>query len=159
MADSTLVATRASPPRDSSTFGQRSMIHYSTDQTISEAQFIDILKRSGLGERRPIDDLVCMEAMVGNADLITTAWHGDTLVGIARSVTDFCYCCYLSDLAVDRDYQSRGIGSKLISVTQAALEPRCKIILLAAPAAASYYPRVGFQQHDSAWVLSTPLPK
>ena len=79
---------------------------------------------------------------------------GDLLVGVARSVTDFAYCCYLSDLAVCADYQRQGIGLELQRRTLAMLGPRCKLILLAAPAAAGYYPHIGFERHESCWVAT-----
>ncbi len=104
-------------------------------------EFIDILNRSTLGERRPVDDPAAIDGMVRNADITITAWDGDLLVGVARSVTDFTYCCYLSDLAVDANYQRQGIGVELMALTQSQLGPSCKMILLAAPAAADYYLR------------------
>lgn len=134
------------------------MITYSTDRPLDAATFVDLLRRSTLGERRPIDDPDCVEGMVRNADLTVTAWDGDTLVGVARSVTDWTYCCYLSDLAVDEAYQRQGIGVELMRLTQDQLGPRCKIILLAAPAAADYYPRVGFTHHPRAWILDRDQP-
>lgn len=91
--------------------------------------------------------------MVANAGLIVTAWSGNLLVGIARSITDRVYCCCLSDLAVDRGFQKRGIGRELIARTQAELGPRCTLILLSAPAAVDYYPRIGMEKHNQAWVL------
>ena len=130
-------------------------IHYSTVRQISPDEFIDVLKRSTLGERRPIDDLPCISAMLEHANLLCTAWHNDKLVGVARSVTDFEYCCYLSDLAVDAAYQKHGIGRELIRLTQSRLGKRAKIILLAAPKAEQYYPKIGFEPHHSAWLLSS----
>jgi len=91
--------------------------------------------------------------MLQHANLLCTAWDEGKLVGVARSVTDFEYCCYLSDLAVDEKYQKNGIGKELIRLTQLKLGPRAKIILLAAPKAAEYYPRIGFAAHGSAWIL------
>ncbi len=129
------------------------MINYSTTHPLTPALYIDLLHRSTLGERRPVDDPETIAGMIANADLTVTAWDGDTLVGVARSVTDFTYCCYLSDLAVDAAYQRQGIGVELIALTQAQLGPRCNIILLAAPAAADYYPRVGFEHHPRCWIL------
>jgi Predicted acetyltransferase len=128
-------------------------IVFSTDRPLTSAQFIDVLRRSTLAERRPVDDVACIEAMLHHANLLCTAWSGETLIGVARSVTDFAYCCYLSDLAVDAAFQSRGVGRELIRLTQSKLGLRAKIILLAAPAAREYYPRIGFQRHDSAWML------
>ena len=74
--------------------------------------------------------------MLENSDIVATCWNEDLLVGIARSITDFNYCCYLSDLTVDVAFQRQGIGTELISLTQSLLGPRCKIVILSAPAAA-----------------------
>lgn len=130
-------------------------ITYTAVRLITVELFIDLLKRAAFAERRPIDDRACIEAMLSNANLLCTAWDGETLVGVARSVTDFAYCCYLSDLAVAETHQHHGIGRELIRLTQKQLGPRAKIILLAAPKAQSYYPKLGFTAHPSAWTLST----
>ena len=129
------------------------MITYHIDRPLTPAVFIDLLVRSTLGERRPIADAEAIAGMLAHADLTVTAWDGERLVGVARSVTDFTYCCYLSDLAVDVAYQRQGIGVELIAHTQAQLGPRCNIILLAAPAAADYYGHVGFEHHPRCWIL------
>lgn len=131
----------------------RQMLHFALDRPVSLDEFRDLLIRSTLSERRPIDDSTCLQGMLDNSDIVATCWLGERLIGIARSVTDYHYCCYLSDLAVDRDFQSQGVGSELISLTQGKLGPKCKIVLLSAPAASQYYPHIGFQQHSSAWVL------
>ncbi|GAT34734.1 acetyltransferase (GNAT) domain-containing protein [Terrimicrobium sacchariphilum] len=128
------------------------MIRYSATETITVGQFRDVLVRSTLGERRPLDREDTLDAMLTNASLLATAWDGELLVGIARSVTDFAYCCYISDLAVDEAYQRQGIGRQLIEATAQRLGPHCKIILLAAPKADTYYGGVGFQRHPRAWV-------
>ena len=129
------------------------MIHYSTTTPLTPTPFIDLLRRSTLAERRPVDDAEAIAGMLANADLTVTAWDGDLLVGVARSVTDFNYCCYLSDLAVDVAYQRQGIGVELIAQTQDQLGPRCNLILLAAPAAADYYGHIGFNHHPRCWIL------
>lgn len=128
-------------------------IRYSIDTTIDVEQFRDVLLRSTLGERRPIDNPECLQGMLQHADILATAWDGETLVGVSRSLTDWHYACYLSDLAVDVSYQRSGIGKRLIELTQQQLGPLCKIILLAAPAAQSYYGNIGFEPHRSAWTL------
>jgi len=129
------------------------MIDYSTERKISVDQFISVLDRSTLADRRPVDDRDCMDQMLKNADLLVTAWDDDLLVGVARSVTDFSYCCYLSDLAVDVSYQKAGIGIALIRHSQELLGSGCTLILLSAPAAMEYYPHIGFEHHPGAWVL------
>jgi predicted N-acetyltransferase YhbS len=128
-------------------------LRYETSQQISVDEFIDLLKRSTLAERRPIDDRKCIQAMLQHANLLCTAWDGEKLVGIARSVTDFEYCCYLSDLAVDEKYQKMGIGKELIRQTKSKLGDKTNLILLSAPKAEAYYPKIGFDTHRSAWVL------
>ncbi|WP_027661369.1 GNAT family N-acetyltransferase [Salinispora fenicalii] len=110
-----------------------------------------LYRSSGLGERRPIAEPGRLAAMVRNANLVLTCRVGDELVGIARSISDFSYVTYLSDIAVDRAYQHSGIGKALIAATQQEA-PQAKIVLLSAPAAVGYYPRIGFTQHNSAWV-------
>ena len=127
------------------------MIEYKTNYPISTEQFIELLQHTSLGERRPLNEIERIAAMLKNANLLITAWDGEKLVGVARSVTDFAYCCYLSDLAVHQNYQKQGIGKKLIAETQNVLHPAAKIILLSAPTATEYYPHIGFTQHQSAW--------
>lgn len=128
-------------------------IEYRINVPLDVDTAIALYRASTLGERRPVDDRARMAKMLANANLTVTAWDGQQLVGIARSVTDWAYCCYLSDLAVHAEHQKGGIGKELIRATQAALDPEAKLILLAAPAAVGYYPRIGFEQHPSAWVV------
>jgi hypothetical protein len=133
-------------------------MQYTHLRKISCEQFIDVLNRSTLGERRPVSDRGRIASMLEHADLLCSAWAGDLLVGVARSLTDFSYCCYLSDLAVDIAYQKCGIGVELIRLTQSLLHPKCMVILLAAPKAEGYYPKIGMTQHRSAWtILASPL--
>jgi predicted N-acetyltransferase YhbS len=130
------------------------MLRFTTSEAVSVDSFRGVLTRSTLGARRPVDDTRCLQGMLENSNLIATAWDDALLVGIARSVTDFHYCCYLSDLAVDVAYQRRGIGKRLIQLTQDALGQQCNIILLSGPAAVDYYPHLGFKRHEQAWVLA-----
>ncbi len=129
------------------------MIEYRTDNCVSSEQFRQLLIDSGLAGRRPVDDPECVSGMLGNSSLIVSAWRDDLLVGIARSVTDFHYCCYLSDLAVHSGCRRMGIGIELQRRTQAALGPRCTIVLLAAPGASGYYPKIGYRSHAGCWTV------
>ena len=132
-------------------------IKYKINVPVSTDQFIDLLQASGLGARRPVDDRACMQGMVENSNLMVSAWDGDRLVGISRSMTDFHYACYLSDLAVDRQFQGRGVGRRLQTITQEQLGPKCKLILVAAPAANAYYERLGFTNNPRCWNWSMPV--
>lgn len=115
--------------------------------------YIDVLRRSTLGERRPIGDPGTIRGMLEHADLIVTARVDGRLIGISRAITDFSYCTYLSDLAVDEDHQRRGIGKELIRRTHEAAGRHTLLILLAAPKARSYYPHIGMAAHDSCWII------
>jgi predicted N-acetyltransferase YhbS len=119
---------------------------------------MELYQSCSLGARRPADDRERMAAMLANANLVITAWDEELMVGISRSMTDFAYATYLSDLAVRESYQKHGIGRELIRRTQEAGGPQTTIILLAAPAAVDYYPRIGFKRHDSAWMLKGSEP-
>lgn len=128
-------------------------IEYKVNAPLTTDQFIDLLRRCTLGERRPINDRECMDGMVINSNLTVTVWDSDRLVGIARSMTDFHYACYLSDLAVCSSYQRQGIGKQLQAVTQHQLGTRCKLILIAPPTAHDYYQHIGFTNNTRCWVL------
>jgi GNAT superfamily N-acetyltransferase len=123
-------------------------------------QVIELYKASTLGERRPVNDRQTMSDMLHHANLVVTAWRGGLLIGIARTLTDFNYVGYLSDLAVRASHQRKGIGIALIQKTREKMGPRSSIVLLAAPKATEYYPKIGFSKHPSAWILQAidPLP-
>jgi predicted N-acetyltransferase YhbS len=126
---------------------------YRLEPELSPAEFIDVLVRSTLAERRPVDRPDVIAAMLTNADIVLTARVDGRLVGIARAVSDFSYCTYLSDLAVDLEHQGRGIGRELIRRTHEAAGLRTSLILLAAPKARTYYPHIGMRPHDSCWII------
>ncbi|HQY88234.1 MAG TPA: GNAT family N-acetyltransferase [Tepidisphaeraceae bacterium] len=129
-------------------------ITYAAEPDLSPAEFIDVLKRSTLAERRPVDFPETIAGMLKHADLILTARSSDRLlVGVARSISDFSYCTYLSDLAVDQAWQKRGIGRELIHRSHEMIGLKTTLILLSAPKAATYYPHIGMRQHPSAWVI------
>ena len=128
-------------------------IDYRYGNDLDLDQVIELYRDSTLGERRPVDDRAIAAAMLQHANLVVTAWEADRLVGLSRTLTDFLYVGYLSDLAVALTHQRLGIGKQLIVKTRAKMGPRSMLVLLAAPKAVDYYPRVGFTRHDSAWLL------
>jgi ribosomal protein S18 acetylase RimI-like enzyme len=134
------------------------VISYRAGNNLDVDTVIGLYRACSLGARRPSDDRERMAAMLANANLVFTAWDEELLVGISRSVTDFVYATYLSDLAVRETYQKRGIGRELIRLTQEAGGPKTLVILLAAPAAVDYYPRIGFTRHNSAWIIKGSEP-
>ena len=128
------------------------MISYRTGNDLELDVVIELYRASTLGERRPVDDRPRMQRMLREANLVITAWDGERMVGISRSLTDFSYATYLADLAVRESHQRQGIGQELIRRTQRASVPAA-IVLLAAPAAEQYYPHIGFTRHPQAWRL------
>ena len=137
-------------------YGQDALetLQYQQEKTLPLEDYQNILIRSGLGERRPLQDPGRLQAMLNHANLIVTARNGSgQLVGIARALTDFAFCCYLSDLAVDQAYQRQGIGKALIRFVDEAIGPHAQLLLLAAPKAAHYYPHIGFRAVENAWSL------
>jgi len=128
------------------------MITYRTGNNIDLDEMIELYVDSTLGERRPVGERERMARMLGEANLVITARDDDLLVGISRCVTDWVYATYLSDLAVRASHQGQGIGKELVRLTREAT-PEASIILLAAPKAVDYYPKIGMTRHDSAWVL------
>ena len=129
-----------------------SKITYKIENALDPSEFREVLIKSTLAERRPVDDLERIKKMCASANLIVSAKEDEKLVGVARSVTDFAYCTYLSDLAVDVKYQKMGIGKRLIEETKKAA-PQAKIILLSAPAAIDYYPKIGMKRHEHCFTL------
>ncbi len=126
-------------------------IEYTQEAEINAQELAKLFDRSGI--RRPTDDLDRLRRMIDGSDLIVTAWDGNKLVGVARSLTDFSYCCYLSDLAVDYDYQKMGIGTELISRVQQAVGDECTVLLVSAPKAVDFYEKIGLEPITTGWMI------
>jgi GNAT superfamily N-acetyltransferase len=130
-----------------------SPILFALEPELSVDEFIDVLRRSTLAERRPVDEVGTVEKMLRGADVICTARVNGLLIGVSRAISDFAFCTYLSDLAVDQDYQRRGIGKELIERTHLAAGLHTTLILLSAPKATTYYPHIGMTKHESCWII------
>ena len=128
-------------------------IVYTIEPDLPASEYIRVLNASGLGVRRPVDDPERIQRMIDCAGIVLCARDDSRLVGVARSVTDFSYCCYLSDLAVDKAYQGHGIGKELIVRTQEVIGEESMLLLLEAPTAKGYYEHIGFQRVDNGWLL------
>jgi predicted N-acetyltransferase YhbS len=128
-----------------------SVIEYRHNFPLAAADVAAVFDASGI--RRPTHDLARIERMFCNADLCLSAWHDGELVGVCRALTDFSYCCYLSDLAVAKAYQKQGIGRELIARVRAAISDEVALILLSAPEAMTYYPKVGFATTDNGFII------
>lgn len=127
-------------------------ITYKKDAIIKAEELSILFKSSGI--KRPVNDLDRLQRMIENADVLITAWDNGKLVGIARAITDYSYCCYLSDLAVNKEYQSKGIGKELIRLVQEHIGEEASLILLASPIAMEYYPKIGFEAIDNGFIIS-----
>ncbi|SFW80005.1 GNAT family N-acetyltransferase [Chitinophaga sancti] len=124
-------------------------IQYKNDTIPATQDIIALYDNAVLN--RPTEDRERIARMYENSNLVISAWDGDRLVGVARSLTDYCFCCYLSDLAVNKDYQAAGIGKQLVALTQEAIGPQTMLLLLSAPTAMEYYPKIGMTKLDNAF--------
>jgi ribosomal protein S18 acetylase RimI-like enzyme len=128
-----------------------SSIEYRHNFPLDPIDVVHVFDSSGI--TRPTGDLARIARMFAAPSLVISAWQDERLVGVSRALTDYCYCCYLSDLAVDKAFQGQGIGKELIRRTQAVIGEEVALILLSAPDAMSYYPTVGFQQAENAFII------
>ncbi len=114
-------------------------------------QIIEVYNSSGI--KRPTVNFERIQRMYSNSNLIISAWKDKELIAITRSLTDFCYACYLSDLAVKKEYQKEGIGKRLIELTQKEIGNNTALILLSAPSAMQYYLKVGFEKVENGFII------
>ena len=122
------------------------------ESRLDPAEFTAVVRASGLV--RPVDDAARMAAMLAGSNLVVTARDGaGRLLGAARSVTDFAWCCYLSDLVVEKDRQRGGLGRLLLAETKRAVGPGCMVLLLSTPSAMGYYPRLGMERMPNAFLI------
>lgn len=124
-------------------------VSYHIETRADPHEVADVFRRSGIA--RPIADIPRLTRMIQHANLLISARDQERLIGFVRALTDFSYCCYLSDLAVDRDYQRQGIGQGLLHMVEKKLGDEVMVCLLSAPEAMAYYPKVGFQKAEQAW--------
>lgn len=130
-------------------------IEYRSDATLDVQQVINLYNSTTLGARRPVDKPDVFREMIDKSTIVITAWDDEKLVGLARALSDLVYVTYLADLVVHENYQQQGIGKKLIDLTQAQAAPECMLVLLAAPLANDYYPKLGFTHNPRAWMLKS----
>lgn len=127
------------------------MIEYRENQPLEPGEIARLFEAAGIS--RPTKDIPRIAQMFANANIVISAWDGARLIGVSRALTDYSYCCYLSDLAVDVAYQKHGIGRELIRRTQSIIGEQVSLILMSAPGAMAYYPKVGFALADNAYVI------
>jgi GNAT superfamily N-acetyltransferase len=127
------------------------MIEYRENHPLEPVEIARVFEASGIS--RPTKDIPRIAQMFANANIVISAWDGARLIGVSRALTDYSYCCYLSDLAVDVAYQKHGIGRELIRRTQSIIGEEVSLILMSAPGAMAYYPKVGFALADNAYVI------
>ena len=128
------------------------MITYLEDKLLNAADVAEVFKKSGI--KRPYEDIERVQRMIDNSDIIISAWDDKKMIGLARAITDYSYCCYLSDLAVDKEYQNQGIGKHLVNKLQIILGEEPSLVLLSSPGAIEFYPRIGFEKTDKAYVIA-----
>ena len=125
-------------------------ISYDVNDSVKPLELVALFKSSGI---RRSTDVRRIDKMITNANLIISARKNGKLVGVLRALTDLSYACYISDLAVDRKYQNKGIGKELVKLARKALGENVMILLLSSKEADAFYPHVGFEKVENAWRL------
>ncbi|WP_034743236.1 GNAT family N-acetyltransferase [Halalkalibacter wakoensis] len=126
-------------------------ITYKLNEKVDPVELSAVFRQSGI--KRPFDDIERLKSMIHHSDLFITAWDNQTLIGVARAITDFSYCCYLSDLAVKQNYQNIGVGTELVRLVHEQITDEVALILLSAPNAMEYYPRIGFERIQNGFII------
>ncbi|AYV69681.1 GNAT family N-acetyltransferase [Niallia circulans] len=126
-------------------------ISYKVNESIKAEELSEVFKTSGI--KRPSDDLNRLQQMIDNSNVLITAWYNNQLIGVARAITDYCYCCYLSDLAVNKNYQNRGIGKELVRLLKEHNGDEVALLLLSSPIAMEYYPKIGFEKIENGFKI------
>lgn len=124
---------------------------YTVNDKMDATELSLVFKASGI--KRPVDDLPRLQRMIEKADIVITARAEDKIVGVARAITDFNYCCYLSDLAIDKDHQKQGIGKELVRLLQEEIGDEVSLLLLASQEAMEYYPKIGFTPLNNGFCI------
>lgn len=126
-------------------------VSYQINESIKPEELSNVFKVSGI--KRPFNDLKRLQKMIENSNVLITAWDNELLIGVARALTDYSYCCYLSDLAVDKDYQHQGIGKELVKLLQEHIGEEVSLLLLSSPTAMEYYPKIGFKKIENGFKI------
>lgn len=126
-------------------------IKYKINESLPVTAIVEVFRSSGI--IRPIQDAERIKTMFLNSNLVISAWLNDEVIGISRSLTDFAYCCYLSDLAVKKEYQHKGIGKRLIEITKEEIGDKAMLLLLAAPNAMNYYSKIGLEKVQNGFII------
>ncbi len=126
-------------------------ITYKVNTGLDVRAVAEVFQSSGIN--RPVEDLSRIRRMLNNANLLVSAWHDQTLVGLVRALSDFSYCCYISDIAVSRQYQRKGIGTGMVRVLRDQLSEEVMVLLIATEDAMNYYKHLCFEKHERAWYV------
>lgn len=124
---------------------------YKVHDQINSLELSHVFNASGI--KRPVDDFPRLQGMIDNADIIITARYEEKVIGVARAITDFNYCCYLSDLAIDKEHQKHGIGKELVRLLQEEIGEEVSLLLLASQEAMEYYPKIGFTSFNNGFSI------
>jgi len=126
-------------------------IEFKINASVAVEMIIELYESAGLA--RPVDDKARIEKMYTNSNLVISAWDGARIVGVARAITDFSWCCYLMDLAVRKDVQHAGVGRKLVEMVRETVGENSNVLLLSAPEAVGFYPKIGMEKVDSSFIF------
>jgi GNAT superfamily N-acetyltransferase len=128
------------------------MITFQVEKELALEEYVFILEDSGLAKRRPMEDKEHLSRMIKGSNLLVTARENGNLVGFLRGLSDFCYRCFIADLAVAKAHKGKGIGREILKFTR-SLAPEARLILFAAEDAEPFYQKLGFKPHERCYQL------
>lgn len=110
-------------------------------------EFRSLLQRTGFDvqDRTRIATALLESITIG-------AWHDAKLVGVARIVTDSAVTATLAELAVDPEYQHRGLGRTLLSRAYDAT-PRGELSIIAPRGTGPFFEALGADRALASFVL------
>ena len=119
-------------------------------ERLTADEYIDFLARTDLGSQYPRERFeMRIPKLLENASVSLAARNEDgLLVGVLLGLTDFAYWLYVTDLGVDRDYERRGIGRRLMgeALDLAGGEKDIAVYLIANENAVPFYEKLGMKQ-------------
>ena len=122
------------------------------EERVSPDEYISFLKRTDLGSQYPKERFEQrIDRLVRTVSISLTARNEEgLLVGVLFGLTDFAYWLYVTDLGVDRNYERRGIGRRLMKEAHeiAGGEKDIAVYLIANDKAVPFYEKCGMKKAD-----------
>lgn len=129
-----------------------------TRERLTAAEYVEFLTRTDLGSQYPKERFRPRIAkLVKNASISLVARNDERkIVGVCFAITDFAYWMFITDLGVDRDYERRGIGRRLMEQALEVAGGEKDIIVYTLPNenAVGFYEKFGMSKSSEVMELN-----